>query len=239
MEGVIIVAGGAGKRMGSTLPKQFGILGNLPVLGHAINAFARALPGAPLVVVLPADRIDFWKNLAARFAVARHTCVAGGVERFHSVRCGLEALPRETGLIAVHDGARPLVSTALIARAMACAAEHGTAVPVIDVVDSLREITENDNRPCSGSLPPASLRGVGSRAVDRRPLRIVQTPQVFSAWMLHEAYRAEFDPAFTDDASVIERAGHPIVLCEGERTNLKITVEEDLRIAAALLNNDD
>lgn len=218
--GIIIVAGGSGRRLGGSLPKQFRMLGSLPVLGHTINAFARTLPGAPIVVVLPEGQIDFWKNLSSRFDIARHTCTAGGDERFHSVRNGLEALSPETALIAVHDGVRPLVSEELIRRCIECAAGHGSAIPVIEAVDSLRRLTPD-----------------GSRPEDRSRLRIVQTPQVFDATLLRLAYETDYSPAFTDDASVVERTGHPVALCPGERRNLKITSADDLPIAAALLDS--
>lgn len=115
------------------------MLGSLPVLGHAINAFARTLHSTQIVVVLPEGQIDFWKNLAARFDIAKHTCTAGGPQRFHSVRNGLSALPRTVALIAVHDGVRPLVSSDLILKAVECAAAHGTTIPVVEAVDSLRQ----------------------------------------------------------------------------------------------------
>ena len=204
--GVIIVAGGSGSRLGGPLPKQFRMLGSLPVLGHAINAFARTLHSTQIVVVLPEGQIDFWKNLAARFDIAKHTCTAGGPQRFHSVRNGLSALPRTVALIAVHDGVRPLVSSDLILKAVECAAAHGTAIPVVEAVDSLRQLTPD-----------------GSHPIDRNTLRIVQTPQVFDAELLRRAYELDYSPDFTDDASVVERAGHAVTLCHGERGNLKIT----------------
>ena len=86
--GVIIVAGGSGKRMGGTLPKQFSIVGGKPILAHTINAFRKALPASRIVVVLPDEYIGFWKNLSARFEVAKHSVVEGGKERFHSVKNG-------------------------------------------------------------------------------------------------------------------------------------------------------
>lgn len=216
--GVIIVAGGSGSRMGSSHPKQFLFLESLPVLAHTVNAFAAALPAAKIVVVLPPAHISYWLNLAARFEVALHTLAEGGAERFHSVQNGLAALPAETGLIAVQDGVRPLVSQELILRLVAAAAEHGAAIPVVEAVDSLREVD-----------------GGSSHIIDRSRLRIVQTPQVFRAELLRNAYLNPFDPSFTDDASVVEQAGHPIFLCEGERTNIKITTPGDLVIAEALL----
>lgn len=202
--GVIIVAGGSGSRLGGPLPKQFRMLGSLPVLGHAINAFARTLHSTQIVVVLPEGQIDFWKNLAARFDIAKHTCTAGGLQRFHSVRNGLSALPRTVALIAVHDGVRPLVSSDLILKAVECAAAHGTAIPVVEAVDSLRQLTPD-----------------GSHPINRNTLRIVQTPQVFDAELLRRAYELDYSPDFTDDASVVERAGHAVTLCHGERGNLK------------------
>lgn len=216
--GVIIVAGGSGSRLGGPLPKQFRMLGSLPVLGHAINAFARTLHSTQIVVVLPEGQIDFWKNLAARFDIAKHTCTAGGPQRFHSVRNGLSALPRTVALIAVHDGVRPLVSSDLILKAVECAAAHGTAIPVVEAVDSLRQLTPD-----------------GSHPIDRNTLRIVQTPQVFDAELLRRAYELDYSPDFTDDASVVERAGHAVTLCHGERGNLKITTADDLPIAEAIL----
>lgn len=217
--GVIIVAGGSGTRCGGRIPKQFALLGGEPVLARTIGCFAKALPGAPIVAVLPETLVGFWQDLSARFDVAPHTAVAGGSERFDSVRCGLAALPDGLERIAVQDGVRPLGSPRMIRRIAAAAAEFGTAVPVIEPVDSYRE-TDG-----SGA----------SHAFDRRRLRIVQTPQIFRADWLREAYRADFRPEFTDDASVVEAAGHPVHLCEGERQNLKITAPEDFAVAEALL----
>ena len=128
-------------------------------------------------------QIDFWKNLAARFDIAKHTCTAGGLQRFHSVRNGLSALPRTVVLIAVHDGVRPLVSSDLILETVECAAAHGTAIPVVEAVDSLRQLTPD-----------------GSHPIDRNTLRIVQTPQVFDAELLRRAYELDYSPDFTDDA---------------------------------------
>ena len=217
--GVIVVAGGRGERMGGSIPKQFRLLGGEPLLARTLRNFAEALPGARIVVVLPAGHIDFWHNLCKRFDVVPHTTVEGGAERFHSVRNGLAALDAETELIAVQDGVRPLTSVETIRRIAAAASEHGAAIPVVEAVDSYRATDD-----CGGS-----------HAIDRRPLRIVQTPQIFRAELLREAYTAEYRPEFTDDASVVEATGHAVVLCEGERQNLKITSPDDLAIAEALL----
>lgn len=204
--------------MGGGLPKQFRLLGGMPVLAHTINNFAAALPGAQIVVALPAEHTAFWRDLAARFDVAAHTVVTGGAERFHSVRNALEGIAPDTELVAVQDGVRPLGSAGMICRVVGAAARHGAAIPVVEVVDSLRETD-----------------GTASRPVDRSRLRAVQTPQAFRTEILRRAYEAEYRPEFTDDASVVERSGAPVFLCEGERQNIKITAPEDLLIAEALL----
>ena len=217
--GVVIVAGGSGSRMQSVLPKQFLMLGGLPVVARTINTFSEALPGADIVVVLPEQHIALWENLRARFDVARHRVVAGGKERFHSVLNGINALSSEVEYIAVHDGVRAMATKKLIIRAMLAAEEHGAVIPVVDVVDSYRRVD-----------------GVESYIVPRSELRIVQTPQVFRAQVLRDAYNQPFSPAFTDDASVVEAAGGRIVLVDGERTNIKLTTPEDMAYAEWILH---
>ncbi|MEE1148362.1 MAG: 2-C-methyl-D-erythritol 4-phosphate cytidylyltransferase [Alistipes sp.] len=218
--GVIIVAGGSGKRMQSSLPKQFMLLGGEPVVARTINTFAEALPGAEIVVVLPEEHIAMWKNLAARFDVAVHKCVAGGAERFHSVKAGIAALSDDVTSIMVHDGVRALITKKLIIRAALAVEDNDAVIPVVDVVDSYRRVTDS-----------------GSEIVPRSTLRIVQTPQTFKASVLRSAYDQEFDTAFTDDASVVERMGVAITLVDGERTNLKLTTPEDMEWAEWLLQS--
>lgn len=216
--GVIIVAGGSGKRMQSALPKQFMMLGSLPVVAHTINTFSEALPGAEIVVVLPEEYIPLWRNLAARFDVAVHRCIAGGKERFHSVKNGLDALSSEVEFVAVHDGVRALATKKMILRVQLAAEETGAAIPVTEVVDSYRRVD-----------------GTESYIVPRSELRIVQTPQTFSASLLRRAYEQPFSESFTDDASVVEALGTKITLVEGERRNIKLTTPEDMLIAERLL----
>ena len=217
--GVIIVAGGSGSRMQSAIPKQFLMLGGEPIVARTINTFSEALPGAEIVVVLPEAHMPLWENLRARFDVAPHRIVAGGVERFHSVLNGINALSSEVEYIAVHDGVRALVSKRLIIRAMLAAEEHDAVIPVVDVVDSYRRV-----------------EGETSYIVPRADLRIVQTPQIFNAQLLRDAYNVEFNAAFTDDASVVEARGGHITLVDGERTNIKITTPEDIALAECFLN---
>ena len=217
--GVIIVAGGSGRRMGGALPKQFMMLDNEPILARSINRMHEALPAAEIVVVLPEEHVELWKNLAARFDVARHKIAIGGKERFHSVKNGLAALSDEVAIVGIHDAVRPLASKKLIIK-LFLEAENSTAViPVVAPIDSYR-IVDGDN----------------SRIIDRSALRMVQTPQVFQAEALRKAYEQPFSSTFTDDASVMEAAGHKVTLVEGERENIKITTPSDMLIAEAIIN---
>ena len=216
--GVIIVAGGTGTRMGTQLPKQFLILGQEPILARTINTIHEALPAAEIVVVMAEQYVELWRNLSARFEVARHKVTVGGKERFHSVKNGISALSEDVCTIAVHDAVRPLATKKMIIRLMLEAEKHSVVIPVVAPVDSYRII-----------------QGDSSRIINRAELLMVQTPQVFSAEALRKAYEQEFSELFTDDASVMEAAGHTIHLCEGEQQNIKITRPEDIIIANAII----
>ena len=217
--GVIIVAGGSGRRMGGALPKQFMMLDNEPILARSINRMHEALPAAEIVVVLPEEHVELWKNLAARFDVARHKIALGGKERFHSVKNGLAALSDEVAIVGIHDAVRPLASKKLIIKLFLEAENNTAVIPVVAPIDSYR-IVEGDN----------------SRIIDRSALRMVQTPQVFQAEALRKAYEQPFSSTFTDDASVMEAAGHKVTLVDGERENIKITTPSDMLIAEAIIN---
>lgn len=220
--GVVIVAGGAGRRMGGSLPKQFMMLGNSPILVRTINRMREALPASEVVVVLPEEHIALWENLSARFEVAPHRVVAGGKERFHSVKAGIAALSDEVKYIAIHDGVRPLLSKKLIIRLLLEAEKHSAVIPVVAPAESCR-IVEGD----------------ASHIINRDTVRLVQTPQVFSANLIRQAYEQPFTTAFTDDASVVEAAGGSIFLCEGERQNIKITTPDDITFAEAVITRED
>lgn len=215
---VIIVAGGSGKRMGSEIPKQFLNLNGEPVLMHTIRVFYQFDPGCRLILVLPESQQEYWKALctAHRFALP-HQVVSGGETRFHSVKNGLAQIT-DDGIIFIHDGVRPLVSQATISRCYEAAVAHGNAIPVLPVTESLRK-----------------LEGDSSIAVDRSQFFSVQTPQTFQSHQIINAYRQDYHPAFTDDASVAEKAGYTVHLVEGNRENIKITTPEDLTVAEALL----
>lgn len=220
--GVVIVAGGSGRRMGGALPKQFMMLGNLPILGHTINRMRQALPASQIVVVLPEDHIELWRNLSARFDIAKHEITAGGAERFYSVKNGINALSPEIKTIAIHDGVRPLASKKLIIKLILEAEKNGAVIPAVAPADSYRIVDEN-----------------GSHIIDRSQLRMIQTPQVFSAEVLRATYEQPFSATFTDDASVAEAAGHKITLIEGERQNIKITTPSDMTIAETFIASEE
>ena len=223
---VIIVAGGSGTRFGAEVPKQFLVLRGKPILMRTIAAFEEALCGVDheLVVTLPADQFGLWRELCDQYAfLVRHRVVAGGKTRWHSVKNALDSIDDSAGIdvIAVHDGVRPLASLGLIGRVLDEARHSGAAIPVVMLNDSVRQVM-----------------GETSHAMDRSSLRAVQTPQAFGARLLLEAYSQPFEPAFTDDASVVERAGHSVALVEGDPKNLKITRPMDLALAEYLLNQD-
>ncbi|AYA37790.1 2-C-methyl-D-erythritol 4-phosphate cytidylyltransferase [Hymenobacter oligotrophus] len=216
----IIVAGGTGTRMGADRPKQFLELQGEPVLLHTLRRFAApALSVQRLVLVLPADQLEVWQELHARYAPElRHEVVTGGATRWASVRQGLLHLGAQTeGLVAVHDGVRPLTPLSVIENTYAAAEQHGAAIAAVPPKDSVR-----------------GLSATGSYALDRSRLRLVQTPQCFELGLLRRAYQMPELPTFTDDASVVEDL-HPIQLVQGDYGNIKITTPDDLLLAEALL----
>ena len=215
---VIIVAGGKGLRMQTEIPKQFIELQGLPVLMHTMEVFFKYDKTISLILVLPVEQIDFWRGLCQKhqFSVL-HTIVEGGETRFHSVRNGLKHT-QDNSLTAIHDGVRPLVSVETVKRCFDAAAQYGAAIPVVDLVDSVRMIKADE-----------------SEAVDRTHFRLVQTPQVFDAHLLKKAYEQEFNTFFTDDASVVEAMGKKVFLVEGNRENIKITTPVDIALSEYLI----
>lgn len=219
---VIIVAGGKGLRMGCEVPKQFLPIGGKPVLMRTVEAFYQTDAETGIVLVLPQEQQSYWKNLCCQYDFRIPYILAdGGCTRFHSVRNGLQVISDEDSdsLIAVHDGVRPFVSPRVIQECFEAATRWGAVVPVLDMVDSVRQLSEDGS----------------SMAVDRSCLKLVQTPQTFRADILKNAYRQEFTERFTDDASVVEASGVSVALVSGNRENIKITTPFDLKIAEALL----
>ena len=217
----ILVAGGSGTRMGTDRPKQFLLLRGEPVLLHTLRRFAEpALGVVELVVVLPKDQLDTWRALCAEFNVTiPHRLVAGGATRWASVKAGLAALGEHAeGLVAVHDGVRPLVSRAVVERTFAAAAMHAAAAAAVLPKDSVRLVSQH-----------------GSAAQNRSRLRLMQTPQTFEIDLLRRAYAMPELASFTDDATVVDDLCR-VQLVEGDYRNLKITTPEDLLVAEALFS---
>ncbi|MBS1681374.1 MAG: 2-C-methyl-D-erythritol 4-phosphate cytidylyltransferase [Bacteroidetes bacterium] len=217
-EYALIVAGGRGTRINSKLPKQFIGLNGKPILLHTVEAFFNYSDKISMVLVLPETEFGIWNSICAEFNFDKEIVLQkGGDTRFQSVKNGLDNIDGD-GLVAIHDGVRPLVSADLIGASFRLAAVHGTAVASVRLKESIRE-TDQDT----------------TRSVDRSRFRLIQTPQTFDLQLIKKAYQIKEDPSLTDDASVAERAGHKISLFEGSYKNIKITTPEDLTVAAALL----
>jgi 2-C-methyl-D-erythritol 4-phosphate cytidylyltransferase len=216
---VVLVAGGAGSRMRSELPKQFMHLCGKPILLHTMQRFMDFNPSIALVVVMHPDYVLYWQDLVRTLPVTiPHTVVAGGLERFHSVANGLQSIASNTGVVAIHDAVRPLVSSKTLEAAFATARSRACAIPVLPSADSIREMKDGK-----------------SFVVDRNNFRLVQTPQCFDLAELRMAFEQPYHHSFTDDAAVWEASGREVTLIEGNRENFKITTPEDLRLAEALM----
>lgn len=215
----VIVAGGNGSRMNSEDPKQFLSLLGKPVIIHTLDAFRKASSDIHFIVVLPDAHMDYGMNLlqshgyeiGVQFAI-------GGKTRFHSVKNGLDLVATDS-IVLVHDAVRCLLSHDLISRCIHEASQEHSAIPVIMPRDSIRQVTED-----------------GSRNLSREEIRIVQTPQAFNAVLLKQSFQQDYQDIFTDEASVVQHAGHLIHLIDGEEENIKITFPMDLIIAEHLLS---
>ncbi len=217
---LILVAGGSGTRMGSATPKQFLLLNGKPVLLHTLEQFYAFSKDINIVLALPQTAIEEWSEIVRKYTIAiPHTVVQGGETRFQSVKNALSTISGD-GVVAVHDGVRPLVSHATIAACFDKAERSGAAIPVVALNDSIRQKTAE-----------------GSISVHREDFCAVQTPQVFSLTILCKAYEQEYRSTFTDDASVVESAGYKVSLIQGNVENIKITTPADLIFAEAMMKN--
>jgi 2-C-methyl-D-erythritol 4-phosphate cytidylyltransferase len=216
----IIVAGGNGSRMKSETPKQFIHLNGVPMIMHTINAFYFNETKPKIILVLAKADEELWQSLIAehQFDIP-HQIIFGGKERFHSVQNGLNAIENKNAVIAIHDAVRPLVSQKTITNCFINAAKNGNAIAAIPSKDSVRCLINGK-----------------SQALNRKEIYLVQTPQAFTYEQLNVAYHQNFESFFTDDASVVEKAGFHINLENGDDFNFKITFKEDLILAEALLN---
>ena len=215
---IIIVAGGKGLRMGGEIPKQFIPIGGKPVLMRTIETFYAYDSSIKIILVLPVSQQEYWKDLCLEYSFdIPHQVADGGETRFHSVKSGLN-LVKEDGWVGVHDGVRPFVSRDVIERCYSAAAMWQAVIPVVDVVETVRHMTEE-----------------GSETVPRDQYKLVQTPQVFDVSLLKNAYNQEYTSHFTDDASVVEALGVKVHLVEGNRENVKLTTPFDLKLAEMLI----
>ena len=216
---VIIVAGGKGKRMDSEIPKQFIRIEKFPVLMLTINRFYLYDNNITFIVGLPYNQHEFWKKLCNEFDFRiDHQIVEGGETRFHTVKNCLKHI-KDHSLVAVHDGVRPFVSTKTIQRCFDLAEKKGTAIPVLSLTESIRLV-----------------KGEESKALNREEYKTIQTPEVFRSDIILQSYDTGYLSSFTDDASVIEKAGYKIYMTEGNIENIKITTPNDLKIARCYIS---
>ena len=223
---VIIMAAGSGTRMGAGRPKQFLELEGKAILQKTMEVFLNACPGISVITVLPQDFMGYWREycLENNF-VCPQILVPGGITRFHSVRNALDRVP-EGALVAVHDGVRPLLSEGLVRDMFEKAEGVPALIPVTPCVDTMKVLESKDGE----------LVTVPGAKADRSVLYGAQTPQIFHSEILKEAYAMPYDTSFTDDASVVEKYGKSLSYVVGERLNIKITTQDDLLLARAILS---
>ena len=214
----IIVAGGVGTRMAATVPKQFLLLHDKPVLWHSIAAFVNTFSDIEIIVVLHPQYLEEGKIIAHSFAGTHHIkCIAGGITRFHSVKNGL-AMVDDNSIVFVHDAVRCLLTQQLIIDCYNQTMDKGSAIPAVTATDSIR-IVDGDS----------------SCKADRNNIRLVQTPQTFKSSILLSAFKQEYQLSFTDEATVVEASGQNVYLIDGDYNNIKITRPLDLFIAEKIL----
>lgn len=214
------MAAGSGTRMESEVPKQFLLLQGKPILSYSLQAFYDFDPQIELIVVLAITEMPRWERLCEEYHIhIPHQMVIGGATRTESVKRGL-ALVKEEGWVAIHDGARPLLEQSIIQRTYAAADLYGSGIACVKPKDSIRQVNNHENA-----------------ALDREQLRLIQTPQTFRVSLIKSAFERFGEEASSDDATVLEKAGHTVHLVEGAYTNIKVTTPEDLELASSLLKN--
>ena len=224
------MAAGSGTRMGSQMPKQFMELEGKAILQMTIEAFLRACPDIQVITVLPESHMGYWREYCLkRNFICPQILVKGGITRFHSVRNALSKVP-DGSLVAVHDGVRPLVSETFIVEMFAKAESVPALIPVIPCVDTMKVL--GTRKTAEGE----ELYTMDGQTADRSVLFGAQTPQIFHSEVIKEAYAQAYDTAFTDDASVVLKNGKNLSYHIGERFNIKITTQDDLVLAKAILS---
>ena len=223
---VIVMAAGSGTRMGADVPKQFIEIDGKAILQMTIETFLKACPDVSVVTVLPEAHIPYWKNYCLeRNFTCPQVVVKGGITRFHSVRNALERIP-EGAVVAVHDGVRPLITVGLVREMFEKSEDIPALIPVVPCVDTMKVLEKDGDQ----------LVTVPGATVDRSVLYGAQTPQIFHSEIIKEAYSLAYDTSFTDDASVVEKYGKSLSYVIGERLNIKITTQDDLILARAILS---
>lgn len=216
----IIMAGGSGARMGANVPKQLLEIDGKPILRHTVEKFLSLPFDVKIILVMNKDAKPLWREYCRESEfIFPHILTDGGITRFHSVKNGLKYV-EPGGVVAVHDGVRPFISKEKLVESYNLAEEKGSAVLYTKAIDSMRMADENGEY----------------KYVDRGKFISVQTPQIFRSEDLLNSYNQPFSTEFTDDASVVEKAGYPLVFCEGTRFNIKITTPEDMDLARAIVS---
>lgn len=210
--------------MGSTVPKQFLVLGGVPLLVHSLRVLETVPSIAEVILAVPdADREFCLREIVERQGFKKISkIVAGGVRRQDSVRHGLAAISTDVEIVVVHDAVRPFLTPDMVVKAIEQAVAHGASVVAIPMRDTVKHVGAD---------------GLIEKTVDRRGLWLAQTPQAFKRSLLMEAHRkAELDGVHaTDDAQLVERLGQKVAIVEGSLENIKITRPEDLTIGEAIL----
>ncbi len=222
----IVLSAGVGKRMGSDIPKQYLHLGEFPVIYYCLKVFEESSVDEVILVTAESDRNYCKSEIVDKYALKKvKQIVSGGAERYDSVYNGLQAVGADVDYVLIHDGARPLISNALIESLLFEVQKEDACVPAVPVTDTIKVADENGYAKCTP---------------DRNTLWSIQTPQVFSASLIKEAYQkiysAPSDVKITDDAMVVETfTNHKVKLVMGEYNNRKITTSGDLVIANHLV----
>lgn len=216
----VIVGGGSGNRFGGD--KLTVSLAGKPLIAHTLSAFEETLAVSSIVLVVPPGRVEEFRTIANDEEISKLTSVIpGGEHRHESVRRGLEVLPPEVELVAIHDAARPLITPDLITSCLEMAAKEGASALAVPVTDTLHQIDAS---------------GCATGSVDRSTLRAMQTPQVFYAAEIRDLLAAMSGNP-TDEVSVAMAAGKKVSLVEHYEPNLKVTWPQDVVMAEALLRD--
>ena len=223
---VVIMAAGSGSRMGAQIPKQFLDLDGKAILHRTIEVFLEACPEINVITVLPQQHISYWRDYCYQNNfICPQILVKGGLTRFHSVKNALGKVP-DGALVAIHDGVRPLVTPQLVREMFDKVESVPALIPVVPCVDTMKALQMGHE---------GDLETIPEMVVDRSVLYAAQTPQIFHSELLKSAYAQAYDTAFTDDASVVEKYGKSLSYTMGERLNIKLTTQEDMILAEAVL----